>query len=220
MNERTVFYMKKTRYINIERDKRLLSVVAIIFSLYTAFSITYFSATCGTVRENVVRLHVIANSDSPEDQRVKLQVRDALLKRNCELLSDKVNTENAHLYFSASKDDLREASITTLRENNFPYDAKVSLEREYYETRQYGELTFPAGEYLSLKVVLGEGKGKNWWCVMFPPLCIPVAGDIKTQKEKTADYISPKGEEIINGGNEYVMKFKIVEIYEELKSKF
>lgn len=211
--------MKSKKHINIERDKRFLSVVAIGFALYMAFSVTYFSATCDSVRESVVRLHILANSDSAEDQRVKLLVRDALLQKNCQLLSDNVTTENAHIYFNNSKDELIKTSIKTLQKYGFNYGAKISLTNEFYETRDYGELTFPAGEYLSLKVVLGEGNGKNWWCVMFPPLCIPVSGDIRTEKNKTTGYISSNGEEIINGGDEYIIKFKIIEIYEGLKNK-
>lgn len=209
----------KIKSLNIRKDKILLSSVAIVLSLYFAFGITFFAKTCDTVRNDVVRLHILANSDSDEDQAVKLKVRNALLQKNTMLLSDNVNTENAHIYFQYSKDELLETAKKVLEENGFSYGATISLENEYYETRKYGDLTFPAGEYLSLKVVLGEGAGHNWWCVMFPPLCIPVADEITTDKEKNADYLSPNGEEIINGGNEYIIKFKIVEIFEELKSK-
>ncbi len=210
----------KEKSLNIEKDKILLSVVSIFLSLYLAFSFTSFACACGSLREDVVRLHILANSDSEIDQQIKLKVRDALLKKNISLLSDRVTKENAHIYFKESKNELLEETLKILKENDFKYGATISLEEEYFETRQYGDLTFPAGKYLSLKVVLGEGKGKNWWCVMFPPLCVSVCGDIKDDKEKAAEYLSPKEREIISDGKKYILKFKVVEIYEKLKHRF
>ncbi len=209
----------KRKTLNIHKDKLLLSVIAISLSLYIASSLTFFASACGEIRNDVVRLHILANSDSKKDQEVKLKVRNALLEKNTLLLSESVTKENAYGYFTASKNILLNEAKKVLLENGFDYDVKITLENEYFETRQYENLIFPAGEYLSLKVVLGEGKGHNWWCVMFPPLCVPAAGDIKTDDEKTTEYLSPNEKEIISGGKKYIFKFKIVEIYEELKSK-
>ena len=209
----------KIKSLNLRKDRIFLSSIAIVLSLYSSFGLTFFAKACEGVRNDVVRLHILANSDSKEDQEVKLKVRNALLRKNTVLLSDNINTENAHIYFKESKDELLETAIGVLRDNGFSYGATISLEKEYFETRKYGDLTFPAGEYLSLKVILGKGAGHNWWCVMFPPLCIPVSSEIETDESKTADYLSPNGEEIINGGNEYIIKFKIIEVFEELKSK-
>ena len=209
----------KLKRLNVERDKLFLSVVAIFISIYIAFSCTYFASAADTVRNDVVRLHILANSDSEKDQTVKLLVRDALLKKNTSLLSDGINTDNAHMYFNDSKDELLKTAKEVLFENGFNYDVKIFLQKEYFETRRYDSLTFPAGEYLSLKVVLGEGKGHNWWCVMFPPLCVPVADDVKADKTKTTDYLSVAGEKVINSGEKYIVKFKLLELYEELRSK-
>ena len=203
---------------NEKKDKLLLSVFATALALYVAFSCTYFAGAAKSVRDDVVRLHILANSDSEIDQAVKLKVRDALLKTNASLLTKGVNTDNAPLYFEVSKDELLETAQNVLKENGFSYDAVITLEKEYFETRKYGELTFPAGEYTALKVVLGEGKGHNWWCVMFPPLCVPAADGIETD-ENTADYLTENGEKIVSGGNKFVVKFKLLELYEELKYK-
>ncbi len=203
---------------NERKDKVFLSVVAIALAVYMSFSCSFFTAASSSVREEVVRLHILANSDSAADQQVKLAVRDALLKENALILNEGVTTDNAHIYFEESKDILLKTAIETLKGKGFDYGVTISLEQEYFETREYGELTFPAGEYLSLKVVLGEGNGKNWWCVMFPPLCIPVADSINGDKEKTAEYLSPSGEKIVNGGKKYIVKFKLLELFEELKS--
>lgn len=209
--------MLKNKVFNHRRDRLLLSSVAVVLSLYMSASTVFFCASAGSVRENVVRLHVIANSDLPQDQQVKLKVRDALLKENNAMLSGEVNKDNALEYFIASKEELLNTANEVLKDNNCDYGAKITFGTEYYTTRQYGNLTFPAGEYTSLRVVLGEGQGKNWWCVMFPPLCIPVAGDIEADENKTADVLTPGGEEIVSSNGKYVVKFKLLEIYEEIK---
>ncbi len=208
----------KYKAFNERKDKILLSVTAIAISLYMAFSCTFFTASAETVKEDVVRLHILANSNSEVDQEVKLKVRDALLETNASILNDNVTKENAKEHFEASKEILLKTAKETLKENGFNYNVKITLQEEYFETRYYGNLTFPAGQYTALKVVLGEGKGKNWWCVMFPPLCVPAADGIETN-ENTADYLTQSGEKIVNGGEKYVVKFKILEIYEEFRNK-
>ena len=210
--------MFSNKVSDLKRDRIILSLFSGALSLYIAFSCTYFAAAAQSVREDVVRLHILANSDSEKDQNIKLKVRDALLEKNTLILSDGVNQDNAVEYYELSKDELLETASDVLRENGFDYDVKVFLEKEYFETREYGELIFPAGEYTALKVVLGEGKGRNWWCVMFPPLCVPAADDIEV-KNNTEDYLTESGNEIVNGGKKYIMKFKLLEMYEELKSK-
>lgn len=209
----------KYKAFNERKDKILLSVTAIAISIYMAFSCTYFTASAGTVKEDVVRLHILANSNSEIDQEVKLKVRDALLETNASILSDSVTKENAKEHFESSKDILLKTAKKTLKENGFNYNVKITLQEEYFNTRTYGNLTFPAGQYTALKVVLGNGEGKNWWCVMFPPLCVPTADGLETN-ETTADYLTQSGEKIVNGGEKYIVKFKFLEIYEELRDKF
>lgn len=205
--------------INVKRDKIFLSVVAIFISLYSAFSFTAFACAAKSVQNDVVRLHILANSNSDADQQVKLKVRDALLAENTKLLSKGVNKENAHNYFEQSKAALFKTAKEVLYDNGFFYDVTITLEEEYYETRRYGSLTFPAGEYLSLKVVLGEGTGHNWWCVMFPPMCVPAADDVSADGKTAEEYLTQSENELINGGSKYVMKFKILELYEELRER-
>ena len=209
----------KYKAFNERKDKILLSVTAIAISIYMAFSCTYFTASAGTVKEDVVRLHILANSNSEIDQEVKLKVRDALLETNASILSDSVTKENAKEHFESSKDILLKTAKKTLKENGFNYNVKITLQEEYFNTRTYGNLTFPAGQYTALKIVLGEGEGKIWWCVMFPPLCVPTADGLETN-ETTADYLTKSGEKIVNGGEKYIVKFKFLEIYEELRDKF
>ena len=208
----------KYKAFNERKDKILLSVTAIAISIYMAFSCTYFTASAGTVKEDVVRLHILANSNSEIDQEVKLKVRDALLETNASILSDSVTKENAKEHFESSKEILLKTAKKTLKENGFNYNVKITLQEEYFNTRTYGNLTFPAGQYTAIKVVLGEGEGKNWWCVMFPPLCVPAADGLEIN-ETTADYLTQSGEKIVNGGEKYIVKFKFLEIYEEFRNK-
>lgn len=208
----------KYKAFNERKDKILLSVTAVAISLYMAFSCTYFTASAETVKEDVVRLHILANSDSETDQAIKLKVRDALLETNASILSDDVTKETAKEHFEKSKDILLKTAEETLQKNGFNYDVKITLQEEYFNTRAYGSLTFPAGQYTALKVVLGEGEGKNWWCVMFPPLCVPAADGLETNNN-TADYLTQSGEKIVSGGEKYIVKFKLLEIYEEFRNK-
>lgn len=209
----------KYKAFNERKDKILLLIAATAIALYLAFSCTYFTASAEAVKREVVRLHILANSDSQADQEIKLKVRDALLETNASILSDSVTTENAKEHFENSKDILLQTAEKALKENGFDYNVKITLQKEYFNTRAYDDLTFPAGQYTALKVVLGEGKGKNWWCVMFPPLCVPAADGIEANKS-TTDYLSENGEKIINSGDKYIVKFKLLEIYEELRNKF
>lgn len=208
----------KYKAFNERKDKILLSIAATAIALYLAFSCTYFTASAEAVKREVVRLHILANSDSQADQEIKLKVRDALLETNASILSDSVTTENAKEHFENSKDILLQTAEKALKENGFDYNVKITLQKEYFNTRAYDDLTFPAGQYTALKVVLGEGKGKNWWCVMFPPLCVPAADGIEANKN-TTDYLSGNEEKILNSGDKYIVKFKLLELYEELRNK-
>lgn len=125
----------------------------------------------GTIYGKVLRLHVLANSDSAEDQQIKLMVRDRLLEvtqglfYDCRNVNQAVNlaNENAHL--------IEEAARQVLEENDRDGKVSVVIGKENYPEKEYGSMSFPEGEYLSVRVLLGEGRGRNWWCVLFPPLC-------------------------------------------------
>ncbi len=124
-----------------------------------------------SVRDSVIRLHVIANSNSDEDQKVKLLVRDAILMCSGEALSGG-DFGTALLKTKSAEALLGQVALRVLEENSFDYGAKAFFGIEEYPDREYDGKVFPAGRYYSLRVVLGEGKGENWWCVLFPPLCI------------------------------------------------
>lgn len=190
--------------------------VAIGLVVSIIFSVIGFGAECKEIRNNVIRLHILANSDSAADQQVKLAVRDALLNCGSEIFGGAVNIDNAEDCLEREKQILTETANKVLAENGFEYKAEIFLTEEYFQTREYENFTLPAGEYLALKVILGNGKGHNWWCVMFPPLCIPAAA----KRADTEIILGKNGAEIISNPAKYEMRFKIVEIIEELKIKF
>lgn len=200
--------MKKLHRIEIS--------LAIGLIITFVFSVVSFGSDCKQVRNNVVRLHILADSDCDADQNVKLLVRDALLESGAEIFSGSVDINRASKALEKEKSELISVAENVLRQNGFDYGVSINLEREYYTTRSYENYTLPAGEYLSLKVILGKGEGHNWWCVMFPPLCLPAA----TPSTDIDAILGSDGAKIIESNPKYEMRFKIVEVYETVKSWF
>lgn len=183
-------------------------VMAVIASFFP------FAAACGGLPENVVRLHVVANSDSEEDQSVKLLVRDTVLEEAAKWYGGAQSMEEASSQLCTHLQSLGETARTTLAENGMEYSAKVEMTEMYFSTRDYGTFRLPAGRYRTLRVTLGEGQGKNWWCVVFPSLCLPAAG------EEQSDLLLslPESErEIVENPEQFQVKFKAVELWESLR---
>lgn len=199
----------KTKRKNIE--------LAILFGLICAMLIGMgrFDNSCRELREGVLRLHIRANSDEADDQSVKLKVRDALLEAAGEMFSDDTELASAEHTAEINISELSAVANCVLIENGFDYNASVSIGDEYFENRKYKDFTLPAGSYRSLIVKLGEGKGENWWCVVFPAVCIPAA-----ESASLSDSISESGCRVAEQPERYVMQFKIVEIYENIKHFF
>lgn len=124
------------------------------------------------IYDTVIRLHVLANSDRDGDQAVKLQVRDAILAECSDLFSETVTTAEALAQMEVAASRMEQIADRVLAEQGFPYRAKAVFGTETYPTREYDGVVFPAGEYRSLRILLGEGDGQNWWCCLFPPLCM------------------------------------------------
>ena len=140
------------------------------------YNISAFAYQCNEIRSDTIRLHVIADSDSQIDQDVKLKVRDAVLNAGKSIFDGTVTKENAQEKITNELEIIENTANETLRKYNMNYTAKAELVTEYFDTRIYDDkVILPAGKYLALKIVLGEGNGQNWWCVMFPTLCLPAA---------------------------------------------
>ena len=193
----------------IEISISLAMITAIIFSIIS------FADTAEKIREDVLRLHVIAASDSEADQSLKLKVRDAILTAGADIFDGSVDVENAVKKITPKIKTLEETANKVIKENRFDYDVAITIDKEYFTTRTYETVTLPAGEYLSLIVKIGEGKGKNWWCVMFPPMCISAAAeDTVLQSALNEDEIN-----LVNRNPKIEPRFKIIEIFENFKNR-
>lgn len=178
-----------------------------------------FAASCAELPENVVRLHVVANSDSPEDQAVKMKVRDAVLSEAAKWYGDAATMEEASGALCVHLEALQAAAERTLRENGAAEKAVVRVTDQYFPTREYESFTLPAGTYRTLLVTIGKGKGKNWWCVVFPALCLPAAEE-RVGVAQPNDVLSALPEsqrDVVENPQRYKIKFKAVELFEELK---
>ena len=199
--------MKKIKILEIS--------VALGLVLTLLFYVVSFGVSCDNIRDEVVRLHILANSDSDADQNVKLVVRDKILKSGNELFSGNMTVETAYSRLSDNKEVIKSYINNILREEGFDYVAEVYLVSEYYPTRTYETFTLPAGKYLSVKIILGNGEGHNWWCVMFPPLCLPAVSQ-NTDVNAVFDDDCVK---IVKSSEQYEIRFKIVEIFEMIRNR-
>ena len=169
------------------------------------------------IYDKVVRLHVLANSNSEEDQAVKLEVRDAILGVTVPLLENCQTKEEAVLLLEENQPLIIQTAQTVLHENGFDDAVSIEMGLEDYPTRTYDSLCFPAGEYISMRVSLGEGEGQNWWCCLFPPLCLGAATVKETVAEDACISVgfTPTQYKIITESDKpvYRARFKILELF-------
>lgn len=199
------FFMNKTLKIFVP----LFLVFVFMFSY-----IAPFIETSENISDQVFRLHILANSDSAEDQQLKLKVRDEILKKGETVFASSNSLEET---IELCKDNIalfQQTAEQCLKDNGSDYDVKVYVDKEYFNTREYDEITLPSGIYNALKIEIGQGKGHNWWCVMFPAICLSSVTDDELNK-----YLSEDEQKLVNSDSKYEVRFKIVEIYEKVKSK-
>lgn len=189
--------------------------ISIAIGIVTAviFSICSFAKTSEEIRSDVLRLHVIANSDSSVDQNLKLRLRDYILEEGEDIFDGSVNVENAVKKIEPKLAELENSAETFVKNAGFDYDVKITLSNEYFTTRTYDSVTLPAGKYLALRVVIGSGEGHNWWCVMFPPMCVPAAD----KKDEIENVFTDKEIKLVESKPKYEPRFKVVEIYEQIR---
>lgn len=161
--------------------------------------------------EKVVRLHVLANSDSEEDQALKLTVRDAILEKAEQLLEQTENRAEAEGVLRGQLLELEQLANETVQSAGYEYPVTVELEKAEFPTRTYESFALPAGEYLALRVFIGDAAGRNWWCVVFPPLCTVAAADF-TEIAEQAGFSDEEIALITEESTGYVVKFKILEL--------
>lgn len=185
-------------------------IIAILFTLAP------FEAQCREISDEVFRVHILANSDSEADQSLKLKVRDAVIAKAEEIL---VNTDNKDEAKRTVRENLQlfaETAGTVILAEGYDYSVTVCVKNLYFDTRYYGDITMPGGFYDALQISIGDAKGKNWWCVMYPSLCLFAASKNDTLEDKlnTSQY----GIVTSNGGYRY--RFKIVEVFNSFLNLF
>jgi stage II sporulation protein R len=166
------------------------------------------------IYESVVRLHVLANSDSEEDQSLKLKVRDAILAYTSPKVIDSESREEAITILQNELDEIERVAKDVVSSEGYDYSVEVTLTLEKYPTRNYESMSFPSGEYVSLRVLIGEAEGQNWWCVLFPPLCLSAASERSENEEAfIAVGLNSDQYKIITETEDtkYYLRFKILE---------
>lgn len=160
------------------------------------------------IYEDTLRLHILAPSDSVNDQALKLQIRDKILNKYAYVLNSAKSLEDAEINVSKNLGAIESDCNEWIRELGYSYTAKAELINEWYGTREYSTFTLPSGNYASLKITIGEGEGQNWWCVMYPPMCLDAS--VKNEGAYT------KEEEKLISNDGYRVKFKLLEATSEL----
>ncbi len=196
-----------------KKDVTVSIVIALIFSII--LNLVGFDTKCERIRNNVLRIHILANSDSDQDQKMKLEIKDCILLASNGILNEAMSKEEAILAASKKLSTFEDIAQKVVKSYGKDYPVKVEIEKTYFDTREYEDFTLPAGQYDALRVLIGKAEGKNWWCIMFPTLCIPAAKS-KSSIEAVTNKSTAK---ITENYKNYKVKFKIVEIYERLKRR-
>jgi len=201
--------------------KKIL-IIFVLFIVYTLISIfSYSNAVSKNISDSVFRLHVIANSDSDEDQNLKYLVRDKLIDYMNSLSQNIYSKDEAIKIANENKDEFYNIAKSVIIDNGFNYDVNVEIGNFSFPTKNYGDISLPAGFYDALKVEIGNSSGQNWWCVIFPSLCfVDVSDGIvpKDSKETLQENMHEEDYNLISSDNlEYKFKFKLVELFENAK---
>lgn len=197
----------------------ILFILSLLLFLYTTIcAISYVDAVSSDISDSVFRLHVIANSNSDEDQALKYKVRDNLLNymnnlcKNCNSKEDAINIVSTH------QEEFKQIALETIKNEGFSYDIKIEIGNFEFPTKHYGDISLPAGFYDALKVEIGKAEGRNWWCVMFPSLCfVDISSGIvpDESKEELQNVLSDEEYAIISDNTNpgIKLKFKLLELF-------
>lgn len=203
------------------QTNRKLVILEISLALGLAAALVWGAWSLHSQREladRVVRLHILANSDSKEDQALKLEVRDVVLQRATGILKNTHNRKEAERELRAALPKLQKLAEEKITAEGYSYSVRTELRDTAFPTRKYKDFTLPAGNYLALRVLIGSGQGHNWWCVVFPPLCTQATTDLY-QTAMAAGLTNKDVKLITEQNGKYILKFKSIEIWEKLKAK-
>ncbi len=191
----------------------IISILFILFFIITAYS--YATTISNGLAENIFRLHILANSDSEEDQTLKLKVRDAILNYMETLTADMSDKQAVITLAKEHTQDFKKIAEQTIQENGYSYSANIEIGNFYFPTKYYGNISLPAGNYDALKIEIGKAEGQNWWCSLFPPLCfVSVSSGVVDEEgeEYLKENLSDEEFAIVSDSSDKVQfKFKIIE---------
>lgn len=204
---------------NNNKLKKIFLLLSLLFIYILVFFISYATSVTSDLSNSVFRLHVIANSNSEEDQNLKYLVRDALLKYMSSI-SENINTkEEAMLVAQNNIEKFQEIAENVIIENGYNYSVCVEIGNYSFPTKKYGDISLPAGLYDALRVKIGDASGENWWCVMFPSLCfVNVSNGYvpEISKQNLQDSLLPEEYNLISSNNiNFKIKFKLIELFEK-----
>ncbi len=196
--------------------KLLIKSMCIAFVLTVIYSTIPFQAECADIPNEVFRLHILANSDSTDDQNLKLKVRDKVLLYTESLFENANSKDEAQNVISNNLQQISNVAYSEVVKNGYKYPVKAEITNMYFTTRYYENYTLPSGMYDALRITIGEGNGHNWWCVMYPSICV---SSEETQDDKAKEVFNDEQYDIVVE-DQYQYKFKIVEIFEKICSIF
>ncbi len=195
--------------------------IALLFGvLFAMLAGAWLGQEQEALSDQMVRLHVIANSDTDRDQEMKLAVRDSVLKRAETLYPSGITRGEALEILARHLSELEQAGQTAANEWGESVDVTAKLERCWFPTKEYDGFALPAGEYTALRVIIGEGAGQNWWCVAFPPLCLGAASETVEQAVQAGNFTDAQGALMTRENEGYVLKFKSLELLGNLRGFF
>lgn len=185
-------------------------ILALIFSLLLSF--TSFSAHCNEIENGVLRLHILANSDSDADQTLKLKVRDSILENSEDIFKNAGSKQEALNKAKNSLPQIVSTARSVINENGYNYTVTGEVCKCFFNTREYENFTLPAGYYDAVRIKIGKAEGKNWWCVLFPEVCLSASANLdKTLSEGSVD--------TVKNARNYKVRFKVVEIITAAREK-
>ena len=196
--------------------KLFIKSLCIAFVLTVIYSTLPFEAECTEISKETFRLHILANSDSENDQALKIKVRDRVLEYTEDLFNDAKSKIDAEKVIAENIQDINNVAYAEILNNGYNYPVKTEITNMYFTTRYYDNYTLPSGMYDALRITIGNGKGHNWWCVMYPTICV---SPVEEKDEKAKEAFEEKQYDIVTN-TKLQYKFKIVEIFEKICSCF
>ena len=200
------------------RTLKQLALLVLLFLAFLFFTISsYAKSVSSDISDNFFRLHILANSNSEEDQKLKLKVRDEILKYMETLSYDGLQKSDAINLTIDNLENFKEIAINTIKSEGYDYPVNLEIGNFYFPTKEYGNISLPAGYYDALKINIGKAEGNNWWCSLFPPLCfVDISSGVidESSKETLNENLTDDEFDIITNDNQTVkLKFKLVEMF-------